>query len=43
MLTEKLSNSFVVFALLLYIIRLIPVQFALRGLLEKDSVTQGGI
>ena len=31
------------FALLLYIIRLIPVQFALRGLLEKDSVTQGDI
>ena len=40
---EKLSNSFVVFALLLYIIRLISVQFALRGLLEKDSVMQGDI
>ena len=26
-----------------YIIRLISVQFALRGLLEKDSVTQGDI
>lgn len=33
----------IVFALLLYIIRLIPVQFALRGLFEKDSVTQGDI
>ena len=42
-LKGKLSNSFVVFALLLYIIRLISVQFALRGLLEKDSVTQGDI
>ena len=38
-----LIHFFVVFALLLYIIRLISVQFALRGLLEKDSVTQGDI
>ena len=42
-LKGKAVLFFCCFALLLYIIRLISVQFALRGLLEKDSVTQGDI